>query len=51
MSEKISAMRIFSQFGLDRLGWEVRGVTEGLLDWKYSEGARAAIIGLKKRLS
>lgn len=39
MSEKISAMRIFSQFGLDRLGWEVRGVTEDLLDWKYSEGA------------
>ncbi len=41
MSEMISAMRIFTKFGLDRLRWDLREVAPELLDWKQCEEANS----------
>ncbi len=41
MSEKIGAMRIFTNFGLERLRWDLREVAPELLDWKLCEEANS----------
>jgi hypothetical protein len=41
MSEKIEAMKIFTEFGLKRLEWDLKKIDEETLDWKISPEANS----------